>query len=197
MGGQAVVEGVMMRGASHLGGRGAHARGRDRGRRPTTRPTGRSSGRRSRSCAASWRSAESLALGLQGAHLVGRTARSPRRSRSPPRRWAGRWRSRSIVLHRRSSSCCPTLAANGLGRRPRPRRLLVPRRSRARCASGSSSATSLLIGQLQGHQARLPVPRRRAQGDRRLRERRRAHARVGAAVRHRSTCAAAPTSCSR
>ena len=42
----------------------------------------------------------------------------------------------------------------------------------------------LLIGQLKDIKRVLPVPRRRAQGDRRLRERRRAHRRVGAALRH-------------
>ena len=194
MGGQAVVEGVMMRGErtwavavrtpegdieiethddAHLGGEVVEdpARARRHG-------AGRVDGARH-----------------EGAHVVGQ----------PPDPRGG----------------ADLLQGDGLDDRRRARVLHRDLHRAARASRPTASATSsaldgfwfhvaegaLRLGDLprlpaahrpaEGHQARLPVPRRRAQGDRRLRERRRAHRRVGAAVRHRSTCAAAPTSCSR
>ena len=58
--------------------------------------------------------AESLALGYQGAHVVGEPARSPRRSRSPRRRWAGRSAVALVVLQRDLHR-----AARARGQRPR------------------------------------------------------------------------------
>ena len=87
---------------------------------------------------------------VQGARLVGRTTRSPRRSGSRPRRWAGRWRSRSIfftgvfillpALVRKGVADAFGVTASG------------STLSRARSGSRSSSATCSLVGPAQGHQ---------------------------------------------
>ena len=65
MGGQAVLEGVMMRGASHVGGRRARSRRRRSRSTSTTCPAGPSGTATSRSCAASWGSASRSALGYR------------------------------------------------------------------------------------------------------------------------------------
>ena len=121
---------------------------------------------------------------LQGAGVVGEPA-DPRRGADLEQGDGLDDRRRAHVLHSRSSSCCP-----------RSRRT-ASATSSASTASGSTSprarcASSIFLGYLLAHrpaprhQARVPVPRRRAQGDRRLRERRRGHRRVRAAVRHRA-----------
>ena len=177
-----------------LGRRRAHAGRRHRGRRARGADVGAAL---VEDPAAARRDVARRVAGarVQGADVVGQPP-DPRRGADLEQGDGldhGRRRSRSSP---RSSSCCPrsrrtasatSSASTGSGSTwPR-----VP------CASASSSVTSSLIGADPRHQARVPVPRRRAQGDRRLRERRRAHRGGRAAVQHRSTCAAAPTSCSR
>ena len=124
----------MMRGASHVGGRGAR-RPTATSRSTSTRcPAGRERYRKipvraRRHGARPSRSA----LGCK-ALTWSANRRSPRRSRSPRRRWAGRSASRSIVLHRASSSCCPrsrpTASVDVLGFHG-----FVPRRRGRRCGS--------------------------------------------------------------
>ena len=76
-------------------------------------------------------------------------------------------------------------------RRPRSRQLAAARGVLAARRRGRHAPRALrrLPGAHRAaprHQARVPVPRRRAQGDRRVRERRRGHARVGAALHDRA-----------
>ena len=180
MGGQAVIEGVMMRGEPHVGRRRAHARGRHRDRGP----------RRARPGRRRW-SKIPLVRGVMA---------SPSRWRSASRRstWSanrqipeeeqhlreGDGRGRSAVALAFFTAIFivhPRARANGIGD------VLGLDGFWFHVAEGVLRL-AIFLGYLlahrahEGHQARVPVPRRRAQGDRRVRERRRAHARVGAAV---------------
>ena len=133
-------------------------------------PARRDGARRSRSASATARS--------RGR----RTSRCPKRSRSPRRRWA--WRSSSRwSSSARSSSCCPRSPAARLDDSSVVP--AVPPRRRRRATRRCSSATCSRSRHPR-HPARVPVPRRRAQDDRGVRERRRAHARVGATVHDRA-----------
>ena len=86
----------------------------------------------------------------------------------------------------------PARARGSLARSPLPR--LVPDRRRRRPARDLRRVPARDRAHAR-HPARVPVPRRRAQGDRRVRERRRADARRPRSSSRPRTCAAAPTSC--
>ena len=142
MGGQAVVEGVMMRGAAPGPSPCALPTATSTSR-CTTRPAGPSGRRRSRSSAASstspsrWRSACRR-------YLVGEPAGPRGGADRRQGAWASRWRRARLL--RRAVHRAPALGAPRPVEPARHRRLRVPRaRGRLR-ASGSSSATSPLIG---------------------------------------------------
>ena len=195
MGGQAVMEGRHDARRPHVGGRGAHAGGRDRGRRPTRPPPGPRSGRKVPIVRGVMGLAESMALGFKALSWSA-DRQIPEEERISSKAMGVDDGRRAGLLHRRSSSCIPAFANKGVadyfGVEGFAFHLLEgvhPARDLPRLPAPHRPG--------QGHQARVPVPRRRAQGDRRVRERRRADRRVGAAVHAPSTCAAAPTSCSR
>ena len=179
VGGQAVVEGVMMRGTStwaiavrrpdgeiEVDVREVPCVGREVPRRP-----GRARRRRTRRIARPR---------LPRAHVVG--------ERADARRGAGLRahdgldaRGRGGVLQR---DLHPHPGARGQGPlAPVPR--VVPGRRGHRAARTVHRLPARRRAP-EGHQARVPVPRRRAQGHRRVRERRRAHARDRAAVLDRA-----------
>ena len=133
---------------AHVGGRRAHARRRDRGRRPRRARLGASTSRKIPLVRGVMALGESLALGYQGAHVVGEPA-DPRRG-ADLREGDGLDRSASrssfftaifIVL--------PALAAQRARRLLRRRRLLVPRRRGRRCASRIFLGYLLLIGRIK------------------------------------------------
>ena len=94
--------------------------------------------------------------------------------------WAVARRGRSCSA--RCSSCCPRSPAV----RSATCSTVRSRSSKASPGSRIFVVYLLAISRRPRHPARLPVPRRRAQGDRRVRERRRAHARDRAAVLDRA-----------
>ena len=190
MGGQAVLEGVMMRGAVDVGGRGARPRRRDQGRGPRRSRLGRELPQHP-VVRGVMGLGESLGLGYR-ALTWSANQQVPEEDQVSEKAmgWAV---GVAVVVFSAIFIVLPALAGNSL-KHVVPR--LVPRGRRHRCGSRLFIVYLSVIGRLQRHPARVPVPRRRAQGDRRLRERCRAHARGRAAVHAPRTCAAARTSCS-
>ena len=146
MGGQAVVEGVMMRGARTWAVAVRTPEGEIEIETHET-PTWAEKWSKIPLVRGVMALAESLALGLEGAHVVGQPP-DPRGGADLLQGDGLDDRRRAHVLHRHLHR-----AARGRRqrprRRPRPRRLLVPRRRRRAAPRRSSSATSLLIGQLK------------------------------------------------
>ncbi len=130
----------------------------------------------------------------QGAHVVGQSSDPRGGAASPRRRWAAPSAITARVLH----PIFILLPSREQRARELPRRQRV---SAFHLAEGATPAHDLLgylllIGQVKDIKRVLHVPRRRAQSNRRVQERRRAHRRGSPELQHRRTCAAAPTSCS-
>ena len=182
MGGQAVLEGVMMRGARTWAVAVRTPDGEIDVDVHDVAGLGRALPRTSRSCAASWASPSRSALGYS-ALTWSANQQIPEEEQISEKALGWAIVPSRVVLQR-------DLHRAARVRRQRARqhsvRRLVPGRRGRRAARAVPRLPRSLIGQHQRHPARVPVPRRRAQGDRRVRERRRAHARGGAAVHDRA-----------
>ena len=144
MGGQAVLEGVMMRGASTWAVAVRNPDGDDQGRRPRRAGLGRALPQHPGRARRAWVSASRS--GSATARSPGRpTSRCPKRSRSRRRRWAGRSPSPAIVF---SALFIVLPALAGTVARA-PRSTARSRSSRASRASRSSSCYLLAIGRIR------------------------------------------------
>ena len=197
MGGQAVIEGVMMRGADHWAVAVREPDGDDR-RRVARHRVGRRPDAILRKPVRARRDRARRVAGARHprADLVGEPVRRGGGAARPSARSGVVAGDRDGRRSSRSSSCCPRSRSPGLEGRARPRRRHRPRRSRACSGVGDLPRLPVADRAHEGHPPRVRVPRGRAQDDRRLRERRASSTPERSTAIPRSTCAAAPTSCS-